>query len=74
MERNIDFKNFLVTKTKITGEMYCDGKYIMELGCKLTELSQDTDYQITLYKYFRHAALTYLKITATYPFNNDTIH
>lgn len=74
MERKIDFKNFLVNKTKITGEMYCDGKYIMELGCNLAELSTESDTQVALYRYFRQAAITYLKVKATFPFDNNTIH
>lgn len=74
MERNIDFKNFSVTNTNITGEMYCDGKYIMELGCRLVELTKELEAPVTLCKYFRQAAITYLKITATYPFDNNTIH
>jgi protoporphyrinogen oxidase len=76
MERNVEFKNFVITKTKISAEMYCDGKYIMELRGKIKELQQEEDSPIALYKYFKHAVRTYLKIVANHPIGggNDTIH
>ena len=79
MERTIEFKNFEQTATQISADLYLDGSFVVRFLDNLEHLLKAEHTDITLYEYFRKAALYYINqasatISDSYQMDSTTAH
>jgi hypothetical protein len=62
MERDLEFKNIVITCEEGSADLFLDGKYIMKFTSPLAYILHGESNPITLYRYFCVAIQTYLRL------------
>lgn len=63
MERTLEFKNFQHSYELLSTDLYLDNRFIVKWSDYIVNIKDGANTGITLYEYFREAALIYLNGT-----------
>ena len=62
MERELEFKNIVITCEEGSADLFLDGDYVMKFTSPLTAILHGEANPIILYRYFCVAIQTYLRL------------